>query len=90
MDLVLQDALALCLVISILVILSIIQEVVDGHSAWEGQLIRGYDIMAGQLTCLDHLNLELVAAYRVIELVALLLVSSLMGLDGEHLKDRSD
>ena len=61
-----------------------------GHWAWEVQLLGRSDIMAGQHTCLERLDLEWVAAYRVIELVALLLVSSKLGLDGEHPKDSSD
>lgn len=58
LDLVLQDALACCLVISILVVPLVIRVVVVGHSAWEVQPSVRSDIMAGQHTCLDRLDLE--------------------------------
>jgi hypothetical protein len=58
LDLVLQDALALCLVISILVVLLVIQMVEDGHWALEVQPLGRSDIMAGQHTCLEWLDLE--------------------------------
>jgi hypothetical protein len=58
LDLVLQDALALRSVISILVVLLVIQEVEDGHWALEVHLMGRSDIMAGQHICLERLDLE--------------------------------